>query len=112
MDGRRTTSITVTLTPEGEMTLADAALLEALTEKGYKYSETKTVYDIESGKPSKVEKVVKYARPDTTAMIYWTKVKLNWHDGQYAPKPVSKEDLIEVAQAMSDNTMIEPTVKH
>lgn len=38
-EGTRTTTVTISLTPEGMINMADEALLDALTERGFKYSE-------------------------------------------------------------------------
>ena len=85
---------------------------------GYSYTEYKTVFDPKLKKGDKdrvklVEKTVKWCKPSDTAGIYLTKVVLNWHDGTFAAKPFTKEDLLETLKAMNGSTVIEPdTVRH
>lgn len=73
---------------------------------GYYYSEYKSIYDpnSEDKKIKMVEKTVKWSKPSDTAGIYLTKVILDWHDGQFAPKPITKEVLIETLEEMENKT--------
>ena len=63
---------------------------------GYEYEETKTIIDIlpDGSKKQRVEKMKKYAQPDTTAQIFWLRNRKG--------KAWSNRDLIDADKIKAD----------